>query len=183
VLQNGHIKNGNNSHTAEIPTFLPTPVNSAGSVSGNYRCYTEQISIETQVEVPSFNDITETIRQAVARADVTTGSVTIYSRHTTASIIINEHEPLLLHDMCERLTRLFPKDEYYRHNDFDIRTHNMNPGETPNGHSHCQHLMLSTSETVPIIEGQMLLGRWQSIFLVELDRPLPRSVVVVVSGI
>ena len=45
----------------------------------------------------------------------------------------------------------------------------MNEDECPNGHSHCQHLILSTSETVPIIDGSVPLGQYQRIFLVELD--------------
>jgi secondary thiamine-phosphate synthase enzyme len=85
--------------------------------------------------------------------------------------------------MSQRLEQLFPKNDYYGHNNFDIRTHNMTPEECPNGHSHCQHLLLSTSEVVPVVQGQMALGRWQSIFLVELDRPLKRNYSVVVAGV
>jgi secondary thiamine-phosphate synthase enzyme len=111
------------------------------------------------------------------------GTATVFSRHTTAAVKINENEPLLLTDMCQRLSRIFPAEEYYRHNDWNIRTHNITPDEAPNGHSHCQHLLLATSETIPVMEGQLGLGRWQSIFLIELDRPLKRTVTVVVSGI
>ncbi len=153
------------------------------AISGNYRCHITQITIETGVVVPNFNDITEQVRQVVADSGVQYGTVNVVSKHTTAAIKINEHEPLLLVDMCERLERIFPKNEYYRHNDFDIRTHNMTPEECPNGHSHCQHLLLSTGETIPVVEGQMTLGRWQSLFLVELDRPLKRTFSVVVMGI
>ncbi len=151
--------------------------------TGTYRCYTTQLELNTGAEIPNFNDITDAIRKVVAEAGITFGTVCIYSRHTTASIRVNEHEPLLLEDMAERLRKMFPADEYYRHNDLSIRTHNLIPDEAPNGHSHCQHLMLSTSETIPIVNGQMALGRWQSIFLVELDRPLKRNVMVVCSGI
>ena len=45
----------------------------------------------------------------------------------------------------------------------------MNEGEPPNGHSHCQQLLLGSSETIPLIEGEMPLGEWQRIFMVELD--------------
>ena len=61
------------------------------------------------------------------------------------------------------------KDAPYRHNDFDVRTVHMHENECPNGHSHCQHLVLGSSETIPIIEGKMSLGEWQRIFMVELD--------------
>jgi secondary thiamine-phosphate synthase enzyme len=131
---------------------------------------------------PQFIDITGQVQEFVARCGVEIGSVVVYSRHTTAAIKINENEPLLIEDMCERLGKAFPPNEYYRHNDFDIRTHNMTPDENPNGHSHCQHLMLSTSETIPILHGEMALGRWQRIFLVELDCSRPREVILLVSG-
>ncbi len=55
-------------------------------------------------------------------------------------------------------------------------------GECANGHAHCQHLLLSTSETIPIVEGRPALGIWQRIFLVELDRARPRQVIIQVVG-
>ncbi len=48
----------------------------------------------------------------------------------------------------------------------------------PNAHSHCQHLLLNASESVPVLDGKLMLGRWQRLFLVELDRPRPRNIVV-----
>jgi secondary thiamine-phosphate synthase enzyme len=80
------------------------------------------------------------------------------------------------------LDRAAPREGEYRHNDFSIRTENMNEDECPNGHSHCQHLLLSASETVPICDGRVLLGRWQSVFLIELDRPREREVIIQVVG-
>jgi len=72
-----------------------------------------------------------------------------------------------------------PPDATYRHNDFAIRTAHMHPDESPNGHAHCAHLLLGASETVPVQGGEMLLGTWQRIFLVELDGPRPRREVLV----
>jgi secondary thiamine-phosphate synthase enzyme len=58
----------------------------------------------------------------------------------------------------------------------------MTPEECPNAHAHLQHLLLGTSEAVPIQGGNLVLGRWQRIFLVELDRPRERKVLVQVVG-
>jgi secondary thiamine-phosphate synthase enzyme len=58
----------------------------------------------------------------------------------------------------------------------------MTEDECPNGHAHCQHLLLGTSETIPIVDSELLLGRWQRIFLIELDRPRERQVFVQVQG-
>lgn len=129
-----------------------------------------------------FMDITDEVRDIVERAGITDGMVLVYSRHTTAAIKINEHEPLLIGDMTRFLQRMAPKDGDYKHNDFVIRTENMTEEECPNGHSHCQHLLLGASETIPLMNGELLLGRWQRIFLIELDRPRVREVVVQVQG-
>ena len=85
------------------------------------------------------------------------------------------------------LERLAPKESYYGHNDFAIRTVHMHEDECPNGHAHCQHLMLSTSEQVPLIDGRLTFGEFQRIFLIELDvdmveLPKKRNVVVQVVG-
>ena len=131
---------------------------------------------------PEFIDITDEVLAAVEASEVREGSVTVFSRHTTAAVKINENEPLLLEDMARFLERAAPREADYRHNDFVIRTVNMTEDECPNGHSHCQHLLLSASETIPISEGTALLGRWQRIFLIELDHPRLRQVVIQVSG-
>ena len=132
---------------------------------------------------PCFRDITDDVRLIVQRSGIQYGQVAIFSQHTTAAIRLQENEPLLIEDMCALLRRIAPPDAEYRHNDFSIRTVNMNPNESPNGHSHCQHLFLSSSETVPLVEGNLVLGRYQSIFLVELDGARPRRVTVNILGV
>lgn len=145
------------------------------------RLYQDRIQRLTS-QAPQFIDITEDVEGILARSGVREGSVLIYSCHTTAAIKINEHEPLLLQDMAHFLERVAPRDADYRHNDFAIRTANMTDDECPNGHAHCQHLLLGTSERIPVNEGRLLLGRWQRVFLIELDRPRRRDVVVQVQG-
>ena len=133
-------------------------------------------------KAPEFIDITQQVRECVSESGVLNGLVVVFSRHTTAAIKINEHEPLLLQDMEHFLERMSPRDGEYKHNDFTVRTVNMTEDECPNGHSHCQHLLLGTSETIPIVDGLMQFGRWQSIFLIELDHPRPREVVIQILG-
>ncbi len=129
-----------------------------------------------------FIDITDEVQDIVARAGITEGMALVFSRHTTAAVKINENEPLLLGDMARFLQRIAPKDGDYKHNDFVVRTENMTEEECPNGHAHCQHLLLGASETIPVVDGELMLGRWQRIFLIELDRPRERNVVVQVQG-
>ena len=131
---------------------------------------------------PEFIDITDWVAECVAESQIANGFVVVYSKHTTAAVKINENEPLLLDDMAGFLEKIFPRDHSYQHNNFEIRTVNMNENESPNGHAHLQHLLMSTSETVPVIDGQMQFGTYQSIFFIELDHPRLREVLVQIVG-
>ncbi|MDP2953335.1 MAG: secondary thiamine-phosphate synthase enzyme YjbQ [Chloroflexota bacterium] len=134
-------------------------------------------------EAPGYIDITEEVARFVAEAGVFEGLVVVFSLHTTAAIKINEKEPLLMQDITSFLEQLAPRNSCYRHNEFSIRTVNMSQDECPNGHAHCLHWLLGTSEIIPIVSGQMMLGQWQRIFLVELDRPREREVVLQAFGL
>jgi secondary thiamine-phosphate synthase enzyme len=139
------------------------------------------IKMET-TKAPEFVDITDGICRYVKDSEVQNGFAVVYSKHTTAAIRINENEPLLLNDMTEFLERVASRNGHYQHNDFSIRTVNMTEDECPNGHAHCQHLLLGTSENIPIVNGQLQLGKWQRVFLIELDMPRPREVLVQILG-
>jgi secondary thiamine-phosphate synthase enzyme len=125
---------------------------------------------ETQEPI-QFLDVTDDVADLVRGAGLREGAVTIFSRHTTAAVCIQEAEPLLLEDLRDFLSRSAPSHAHYRHNDFRVRTVHMHDDESPNGHSHCLQLMLGTSESVPVVDGHLQLGTWQRIFLVELDGP------------
>tara|TARA_B100001245_G_C22731111_1_gene354913 strand:+ start:64 stop:516 length:453 start_codon:yes stop_codon:yes gene_type:complete len=132
----------------------------------------------SSTKAPEFIDITDQVRECFKDSGLNNGCAIVFSQHTTAAIKINENEPLLLQDMEEFIDRISPKNREYRHNDFTIRTVNMTEDECPNGHAHCAHLLMSTSETIPVIDGELGMGPWQRIFLVELDSPRPRQVTV-----
>jgi len=140
-------------------------------------------ALELQTTAPlQFIDLTDEVCALVAQSGVANGMVNVQTRHTTTAVIINEHEPLLLDDLKELLTRLAPPQAYYRHNDFAIRTANLTPDESPNGHAHCQSLLLNSAATVNIIDGALQLGRWQRIFFIELDHARPRTISLTVMG-
>ena len=106
---------------------------------------------------PQFIDITGWVGECAAKSKVSNGFVVVYSKHTTAAIKINENEPLLIEDMSKFLEKISPRNGGYQHNDFTIRTVNMTSDESPN--AHLQHLLLGTSETVPIVDGSMQFGQ------------------------
>ena len=129
-----------------------------------------------------FVDITELLREEVRRSGLRMGRIHLQSLHTTVGLAVNENEPLLLRDLARTLRNFAPPNAYYEHNDFSRRTVNMNPDECANGHAHVQHLYLGTSETIPVVDGRVTLGTWQRIFLIELDHPRLRRVLVNVVG-
>ena len=147
-----------------------------------FRVHLYTLKLET-TRAPEFIDITDKVVAFVERSGVRNGACLVFSRHTTAAVKINENEPLLLQDMEDFLERIAPRNGDYRHNDFSIRTVNMTEDECPNGHAHCQHLFLSASETIPVVEGRLHLGRWQRVFFIELDRARPREVCIQVMGV
>jgi secondary thiamine-phosphate synthase enzyme len=140
------------------------------------------ITLESS-KAPEFVDMTDQVLASIADSGVTMGNVLVYSRHTTAAIKINEMEPLLLEDLERTLEHIAPRDADYRHNDFTVRTVNMNEDECPNGHAHCQHLALGTSEIIPIIDGALQLGTYQRVFFIELDHPRQREILIQVMGV
>jgi secondary thiamine-phosphate synthase enzyme len=139
------------------------------------------LQLNTQ-QAPQFIDITDWVGQCLDESKVSNGFVVVYSKHTTAAIKINENEPLLLRDMGNFLEKISPRNGDYQHNNFDIRTVNMTPDESPNGHAHLQHLLLGSSETIPVIDGTMQFGPYQSVFFVELDHARAREVMVQIVG-
>src|SRR5207237_10928129 len=126
-----------------------------------------------------FVNTTDEVPELVGVAGLREGVANVSSRHTPAAVCIQEAEPLLLEDLREFLERSAPANAHYRHNDFRLRTVHMHDDESPNGHAHCLQLMLGTSESVPVADGELLLGTWQRIFLVELDGPRAAREVIV----
>jgi secondary thiamine-phosphate synthase enzyme len=130
------------------------------------------------VEPIEFVDLTDHINHHLRQSNIREGSVTVFSRHTTAAIKINEAEELLMEDFKYFLKRLCPVAHGYHHNDMGRRKPPIAPDERPNAHSHLMHLLLSTSETIPVIDSRLALGTWQRVFMIELDGPRSREVMV-----
>jgi secondary thiamine-phosphate synthase enzyme len=129
-----------------------------------------------------FIDITDRVESLVAAAAIRMGLVNVQALHTTTAIIVNEHEPLLLGDFVVTLDKAAPSGARYRHDELDVRTVNMTPNERANGHAHCKALLLGAAACLTVVDGRLLLGRWQRVFLAELDGPRERLVSVIVFG-
>ena len=131
-----------------------------------------------------FIDMTDDVRDVVSRSDVQNGMALVYSPHTTCAVLINERETGFIEDFRTLMESLVPLTGDYRHDDLEARTENLDdPHEVPNGHAHCRHALLgSSSQTIPIVDGELLLGRWQRVFFLELDRARDRKVLIQVMG-
>lgn len=116
-------------------------------------------------------EITSQVRDCLRQSSVTTGQMMVSVPHTTAGVTINENaDPDVVHDMLKQLDQMVPwRQPFYRH------------GEG-NSASHVKASMTGSSATVPIEDGQMVLGTWQGIYLCEFDGPRSRQVLVRVTG-
>ncbi|EKD78806.1 MAG: hypothetical protein ACD_41C00262G0003 [uncultured bacterium] len=105
-------------------------------------------------------DITDQVKTAVRDQQLQQGVVQVFSPHTTTAIRINENDPGLLEDFKQNLQRAVPTDVAYEHNKIDPRQ---------NARAHLASLMYGASETIPVTDGKLALGRWQSIFFIDFD--------------
>lgn len=128
----------------------------------------------------ALHDLMPDIRDVVRASGIKDGFVTVTSQHTTTAIGINEHEPRLVEDVKVFLTRLIPPADTYLHNDIALRE--CPPDEPENAHSHLAAMLLGSSEVIALAGGELVLGRYQSVMLYELDGPRDRSVSVQVYG-
>jgi secondary thiamine-phosphate synthase enzyme len=118
-----------------------------------------------------IKDITSVIQLIVKQSEYKSGIVNIYSKHSTSGITINENEPGLLKDFKAVLEDLIPFNGNYNHNCIDN-----------NADSHIRSFLIGCSETIPLYDGKLDVGTWQSIFFVELDGPRNREIIVTVIG-
>lgn len=139
---------------------------------------TKIISLISHNPALKLMDITGKVDKVVKSSKIKDGTVLVFSRHTTAAIILQENEKGLGKDFHNLLYSIAPKNGHYHHsNSADHLKDKM-----PNGHAHCQHVLLGSQEIIPLFNSRMMLGQYQKIFLVELDRSRQREIVVTVCG-
>ena len=128
---------------------------------------TEIFTVETSEPEQSF-DITARVREIAARGGVTHGLCHVMALHSTMAVVVNETaDPNIGRDVIRALGALVPT-----HNDW---LHDL---KDDNAHSHVKASLLGPSELIPIVDGELLLGKWQAIWLFEFDGPRERRVAV-----
>ena len=133
----------------------------------------KQLTLNTQGEGDTL-DITSGVERAVREAGVKNGVVTLFVIGSTAALTTIEYEPGALADLKRAFEVIAPRDQEYQHH---LRWHD------DNGHSHVRAALLGPSLSVPFVGGQLTLGTWQQIILIDFDtRPRQRKVVAQIVG-
>lgn len=149
------------------------------------------LELESPLNKPMFHDVTRHAQQAVSAAGMRNGTLTVYSQHTTCSVIIQEesHDALydgtkfLLQDMIEVLAKLAPacdREGRYLHpgpEHIEHATRNLNEQAvwSLNTEAHLRSCLLGRSETIPVVDGKLELGEFGQVYFVDFDCVRPRT--------
>lgn len=117
-------------------------------------------------------DITGKVERTVRESGIKNGVCLVFAPHATAAIIANENERGLVEDIVEAIRKLIPENGRWKHNIID-----------DNASAHIASSLIGPSRIFPVVDGRLVRGTWQNIFLVELDGPRPsRRVIIEVIG-
>ncbi len=128
-------------------------------------------------------DVTQEVVEMVDRSGITSGSVLVFSPHTTCCILIGVPGAGVAGSLEAAMNAIAPEDGYYAHDDLDIRTENLVHDEPANAPAHIVHCIVGkTSETIPVTNGRIALGDNQRVLFVELDSSRERRYWIQVTG-
>ena len=134
----------------------------------DFKVFNMDISFPTKGEV-EFIDLTAQIQAAVTKSRIKNGIAHVFAPHATGVIILTESEPCLLEDVRKFLEKTVPKTANYSH--------------PSNAHSHLRSILLPPDKTLPIVDGHVEFGTWQSLMFVETDvYPRRRTVTIQIMG-
>jgi len=132
------------------------------------KVFNESLTFSTRGEI-DFIDLTNKVEEVVRKSGIRNGLAHVFAPHATGILILTEYEPSLANDIKNILENLVPKRAAYQH--------------PSNAHSHLRSMLLCPDRTLPVIDGRVVLGTWQSLVFVETDvHPRHRTVVIQVIG-
>ena len=132
-------------------------------------------SLTFQTRGPGLTDITREVERALAKAEIDEGLLTLFIRHTSASLTVQENaDPDVLHDLEQFMRRIVSRD-------MSLYAHTAEgPDDMP---GHIRSALTQTALSIPVTGGEMVLGTWQAIYLWEhRDRPHTREIALHVIG-
>jgi secondary thiamine-phosphate synthase enzyme len=134
----------------------------------DFKVATTSHSFSTKGEI-DFIDLTGMVQTTVAKSGIKNGSVHVFAPHSTGILILTENDYGLLNDIKAFLEEKVPKRRAYNH--------------PSNAHAHLRSVLLPPDKTLPIVDGRVEFGTWQSLFFVETDvYPRRRTVIIQVLG-
>jgi secondary thiamine-phosphate synthase enzyme len=134
----------------------------------NFKVFNTSLTFSTKGEI-DFIDLTDKVQEIVARSSVKNGIVHVFAPHATGILILTENEYALLNDIKAFLEEVIPKRKAYSH--------------PSNAHAHLRSVLLPPDKTLPIVNGRIEFGTWQSLVFVETDvYPRKRTVIIQVIG-
>ncbi len=134
----------------------------------NFKVVNKIIKIKTRGEI-DFIDLSQTVNQTVQASQIKNGVAHVFAPHATGILVLTENDPALLDDIKIFLEQLAPKKGKYHH--------------PSNAHSHLRSMLLPPDKTLPIVEGEVVFGTWQSLLYVETDvYPRERTILIQVMG-
>ena len=135
-----------------------------------------KLIINTEKQFTPLNDyIHEFIKEKKGN-----GMVNVFVAHTTCAVKVLEGELLLLADINNYLDKCFPIEGNYMHDRIEIRDVPIN--ERVNGFAHLRQRFFASDVTIPVEDGKMMLGQWQTVFLVEFDPVRDREIIITYIG-
>jgi secondary thiamine-phosphate synthase enzyme len=134
----------------------------------SFKVVNKSFSFSTKGEI-DFVDLTDKVQEAVAESDIRNGIVHIFAPHATGILVLTENDYALLNDIKAFLEEIVPKRKAYQH--------------PSNAHSHLRSMLLPPDKTLPVIDGRVEFGTWQSLLFVETDvYPRQRNLIMQVIG-
>ena len=134
----------------------------------DFKVVNRSFSFTTKGEI-NFVDLSERVQEEVSASGIRNGIVHIFAPHATGILILTENDDALLEDTKVFLERLVPRNAGYNH--------------PSNAHAHLRSMLLPPDKTLPIVNGQVTFGTWQSLFFVETDvYPRKRTLIIQVMG-
>jgi len=134
----------------------------------NFKVFNTSYNFSTKGEI-DFIDLTGKVHEAVSQSGIRNGLVHVFAPHATGILILTESEYGLLSDIKTFLEEIIPKHDKYRH--------------PSNAHAHLRSVLMPPEKTMPVIDGHVEFGTWQSLVFVETDvHPRRRTVIIQIIG-
>lgn len=132
--------------------------------------YSAEFSVRTREKI-ELVDITSQAREVVAKSGIKDGMVLVFVPHATAALYLNEHEGGLMNDVLSFVRDIIPQNRQYLHNRID-----------DNAAAHLGSILFKPFVAMPLTAGRLDVGTWQNLFLLEMDGPRTRRVIVKIIG-